>query len=315
MAVIVTVTPNPVLDRTLTVPQIAYNEMVRATASRLDWGGKGFNVSRALRAVGVDSIAMGFVGGAAGRQLARGLHDMNITTDLVHIKGETRTNIVITQVDAQRYIKVNEAGPEVQEDETAALLQQVRKRVRPGDIWVLSGSLPPGVPTDLYAQLVGIVQENGATALLDSSETPLRLGCAAAPYLVKPNATEAWEMTGQEITTQARALTAADLFLAQGIAQVALSMGADGLLLVSKQEGVWASPPRVQAKNPVGAGDALLAGIALALQQGLPLPEIARWGVAMGTAAALREGVSVGSRAEVQEMYEQVRLAVVRGST
>lgn len=311
---IVTVTPNPVLDRTLTVPHIAYNEMVRATDSRLDWGGKGFNVSRALRAVGVDSIAMGFVGGAAGRQLVRGLHGMNITTDLVYIKGETRTNIVITQVDAQRYVKVNEAGPEVQEDETAALVQQVRKRVQPGDIWVLSGSLPPGVPNDFYAQLVGIVQESGAKAFLDSSEKPLRLGCAAAPHLVKPNATEAWAMTGQEIRTETDALGAADLFLAQGIELVALSMGADGLLLVSKQEGVWANPPQVQAKNPVGAGDALLAGIAWALQRGLPLQEIARWGVAMGTAAALRDGVSVGSYAEVQEVYEQICMATVRGS-
>ena len=92
---IVTVTPNPVLDRTLTVPRIVFNEMTRATASRLDWGCKGFNVSRALQALDVESVAMGFIGGATGRMLERGLNDMGISTDFVPIVGETRTNIVI----------------------------------------------------------------------------------------------------------------------------------------------------------------------------------------------------------------------------
>ena len=309
---IFTVTPNPVLDRTLTVPTIVYNEMVRATDSRLDLGGKGFNVSRAVGAVGIESVAMGFVGGAAGQQLLHGLQEMEIATDLVPIKGETRTNIVITQADAKRYIKVNEAGPDVQVEDAVALLQRVRKRVHPGDIWVFSGSLPPGVPNDYYAQLVGIVKEHGAKALLDASGIPLRLGCAAGPYLVKPNTTEAREITGREIRNESDALFAVDLFLARGIEQVALSLGADGLLLVSSLEGVWARPPQVQARNPVGAGDALLAGIAWALQRELPLQEIARWGVAMGTAAAMCEGVSVGSRDQVRELYEQVRLEVVR---
>jgi len=335
MAVIVTVTPNPGLDRTLTVPRIVFNEMVRATKSRLDWGGKGFNVSRALQAlgedrrVGAESVAMGFVGGATGQMLERGLRDLGIATDFVHIAGETRTNTVITSADAGqhvRYIKVNEAGPTVRAEELAAFLDRVRERVRPGDFWVLSGSLPPGVPPDFYAPIITLVQERGARALLDSSGEPLRLGCTVSPYLVKPNAVEAEEMTGREVRSQLLVLNdyaklpgracpfpglpdATDFFLRQGIELVALSLGADGLLLASKQRAVWARPPRVQARNPVGAGDALLAGIAWALDHGLPLEEMARWGVATGTAAAMREGVSAGTRAKVEALYKQVQIS------
>ena len=305
---IVTVTPNPVLDRTLTVPRIVFNEVMRATSSRLDWGGKGFNVSRALQALGVESAAMGFVGGATGQMLERGLRDLGIATDFVHIAGETRTNIVVTDVGAEQYVKVNEAGPTVQAQELAAFFDQARERVRPGNIWVLSGSLTPGVPPDFYAQLIALVQAGGAKALLDSSGEPLRLGCVAGPYLAKPNAVEAEEVTRRVVSSDAGALGAAEFFLHQGIELVALSLGADGLLLASKQQAVWARPPRVQARNPVGAGDALLAGIAWALERGLPLEEVARWGVAAGTAAAVREGVSVGTRTEVEALYERVRL-------
>ena len=305
---IVTVTPNPGLDRTLTVPHIIFNEMMRATSVRLDWGGKGFNVSRALQALGVESVAMGFIGGATGQMLERGLGAMGIATDFVSITGETRTNTVITEAGAERYVKVNEPGPTVGVEELATFLDRARDYVCPADIWVLCGSLPPGVPPDFYAQLIALVQERGARALLDTSGEPLRLGCAASPYLVKPNVIEAEEVIGQQIQSDADLLRAADFFLRQGIERVALSLGADGLLLACQERAVWARPPRVPVMNPVGAGDALLAGIAWALQRQLPLEETARWGVAAGTAAAMREGVSVGTCAEVEALYRQVRI-------
>jgi 1-phosphofructokinase family hexose kinase len=313
LVVIVTVTPNPVLDRTLTVPRILFDEMIRAQAVRLDWGGKGFNVSRALKALGAASLAMGFVGGATGQMLERGLGDMGITTDLVHISAETRTNIVISDADTKRYIKVNEAGPTVRADEMAAFVDRARARVRPGDLWVLSGSLPPGLPHDFYAQLASVVQTGGAKALLDSSAEPLRQGCLASPYLVKPNAVEAAQMTGHTVNSIGDALGATGFFLRQGIQCVALSLGADGLLLAGQRRAVWARPPRVRALNPVGAGDALLAGTVWALEQQLSWEEMARWGVAAGTAAAMREGVDVGTRSEVQALYDQTQIEIVKG--
>jgi 1-phosphofructokinase family hexose kinase len=305
---IITVTLNPSLDRTLEVAHITFNEMMRATSSQLDWGGKGFNVSRALQALGAESLALGLVGGATGQMLVKGLSELGIATDLTPIAGETRTNTVVTQAGGDRYIKVNEAGPTVQAGELDQFLDRVQARVRPGDLVLLSGSLPPGVPPGIYAQLIALVQARGARALLDSSGEALRLGCAARPYLAKPNMPEAEELAGHTIRSEDETLRAVRHLLQQGMAWVALSMGAGGLLLASERGALRARPPRVQAQNPVGAGDALLAGIAWALEQELSPAEIARWAVAAGTAAAMGRGVGVGTRAEVERLYEEVAI-------
>ena len=305
---IVTVTPNPGIDRTLTVPHITFNQVLRATALRQDWGGKGVNVSRALQALGVESVAMGFVGGTTGRTMERGLNELGITTDFVHIADETRTNIVITETSAERHVKVNESGPTVQPGEIGPFFDRVRERVRPGDIWVLSGSLPPGVPPDFYAQLITLVQQQGARAFLDTSGEPLVQGCAAQPYLVKPNALEAQQVTGLEIHSQADVLQAAIHLLGQGISLVALSLGADGMLLASEQHTVWARPPDVAVQNSVGAGDALMAGMVWGLIHDLSHEEVARWAVACGTSSAGCEGVDFDTYAKVQALYQRTRV-------
>lgn len=303
---IVTLTLNPVLDHTLTVPSIRLDRVLRATRTRLDWGGKGFNVSRTLNALGMQSLAMGLVGGATGQMLEQGLVDLGITTDLVRISGQTRTNVVIIDTNAERQLKVNEAGPTVQPGELAALYGRIQEMLCPGDLWILSGSLPPGAPPDTYARLIDLVHDGGAKVLLDTSGEPLRLGCAAHPFLVKPNVVEAEEVIGNPIRVGADALESVQWFLEQGIEWVALSLGADGLYLASSNEIVRAIPPQVRVRNSVGAGDAMLAGVAWALVQALPLEEVARWGVAAGTAAAMEEGVGIGTRTEVERLYEQV---------
>ena len=305
---IVTVTPNPVLDRTMTVPEIIFDEMTRATSVRLDWGGKGFNVSRVLLALGIESIAMGFVGGSTGQRLTAGLADLGITTDFVTIAGETRTNVVITDAQAQHYVKVNEAGPTVSPEEIARFTHKVRDRATSdariaSDTWVLSGSLPPGVPPDFYATLIRLLKTHDVRVLLDASGDPLRLGCEAGPFLVKPNDIEATAITGIPVERPDDALRASRAMLNLGATQVALSLGADGLLLATQNEAVLATPPAVTVKNVTGAGDSLLAGITYALERGLPLAEQARWGVATGTASAMTEGVSIVTRESVARVY------------
>ena len=309
---IYTITLNPGLDRTLTVEAIRENEVLRATASRLDWGGKGFNVARGLHALGIPSVALGLVGGHTGQMLAEGLHALGIATDFVPIPGETRTNTVIAEAHSDRYIKVNEAGPAVPPEALDALRAQVRDLVTPGSDWAICGSLPPGVPTDFYAELVTLIQGAGARAYLDASGAAMQLGCAAAPFLIKPNAEEAHELTGITIDNLAAAQQAATHFLAQGVQMVALSLGAEGLLLATSEGSFHARPPQVTVRTLVGVGDALLAGILFALTQGMPLAEVARWGVAAGTAAAMLEGVDVGSLADVQAMAARVAVSAPR---
>ena len=213
---IVTLTPNPVLDRTLTVPHIELDEVFRATSTRLDWGGKGFNVSRALKALGKESVAMAFAGGGTGQMLEQGLHALGIETDFVSVAGETRTNVVVVDQATGRHIKVNEAGPSISPQEHDELLERVRQRVQPGDLWVLAGSLPPGLPANFYAEVIELLQGCGARAFLDTSGGPLRLGCAARPALVKPNVAEAQEITGQRVELATRCLERGQPFLAAG---------------------------------------------------------------------------------------------------
>lgn len=306
---IVTVTPNPVLDRTLTVSKLVFDEVARARKVREDWGGKGFNVSRAVQALGGESVALGFLGGAVGQKLKSGLEGLGIRVRSLSIQGENRTNVVITEAETGRYIKVNEPGPEILPSEIAAFYELVDNLARTGDIFALCGSLPPGVSPDFYAQLTVRLHAAGAKVLLDTSGEALRRGIRAKPDVIKPNDREAAALLGMPVTSPAEAARAVDNLVNMGITSVALSLGAEGLLLAEGDARVWARPPVVQARNPVGAGDALVAGMLWALARNLDVPAVARWGVASGTAAAALEGVSFGIQPEVAALVQRVVFA------
>lgn len=298
---IYTVTLNPALDREYQVPALAFGEVLRAAAVRDDLGGKGFNVSRALLALGEPSVAVGFVGGHAGRRIAEGLSALGLATELVELAGgETRTNVTVVAPD--RHVKVNEPGPAVSPEEQARLVARVRALARAGDLWVLSGSLPPGSRPELYAELVRILQGAGARALLDTSGPALRAGCAAAPFLVKPNAVEAEELTGLDAGAPAARAAAIGAVHRLGPAHVLLTLGAEGAVLSDGARTWRATPPAVDERNPIGAGDALLAGVVFGLARGLALPEALRWGVAAGAAAASLPGTAVGDRELVERL-------------
>ncbi|HEU4325977.1 MAG TPA: 1-phosphofructokinase [Roseiflexaceae bacterium] len=298
---IYTVTLNPALDRELSVPELAFDTVLRASAGRADLGGKGFNVSRMLAALGAESVALGFAGGRTGEALCDGLAAQGIATDFVWIAGETRTNVCI--VDGTRHLKVNEPGPAISGDELGELRALVRRRARPGDWWVLAGSLPPGVPDSVYADLIGDIHAAGARAALDTSGAALQHGCAARPALVKPNASEAAELIGRPVRTLDEALAAAQAL--QGIAYTAISLGADGALLAHAGRAWHASAPPIRERSAIGAGDSLLAGLLWGLAQDDPVAALC-WGVACGAATAARAGTEVGTREEVARLARQV---------
>lgn len=289
---IYTLTPNPSVDRSLTIEEIRFNTVLRSDKVRLDWGGKGFNVSRALRIMGIESVAMGWVGGGTGKMLADGLQKLGIQTDFVWVDQDTRTNTMIIEQAGDWHIKINEPGPPISSEDIEQMYLKVEGQAKKGDLWVLSGSLPPDVPEDFYARLISLFHARGVRVYLDGSGVPLLLGCQAAPYMVKPNLTEASNLVGFSIDNQEDAKRAALFFLRMGIEYFALTMGASGLLLATQQEMVIASPPKVQIKNTTGSGDALLAGVIYAQSHGMSLLDTARWGVAAGTASVENEGVS-----------------------
>lgn len=308
---IYTLTLNPALDRTLTVPHLVLDEVLRASSTQLDWGGKGFNVSRALLQLGQPSTALGFAGGETGQRLERGLKSLGITTDFIRIQGETRTNVVVIEAGSGRHIKVNEPGPQVLPEELNALVSQVSQRAAPGDLWLLCGSLPPGVDPGFFSLLIDLIQSHHAKACLDTSGEPLTLGCTSGPFLVKPNRSEAEEMVGFALNRPEDYRRAALRLFQQGVERLALSLGGDGLFLAARYGGVIARPPAVAVQSTVGAGDAALAGIIYALSHGAALDDVARWGAASGTAAAMKPGTALGSKAEIKQMLEQIQIDIV----
>jgi len=308
---IYTLTLNPAVDRELTVTAVEFDAVLRASESRVDYGGKGFNVSRLLKSLGAASTAVGFLGGRSGELLQHGLQDLGIGTDFVWVSGETRTNISIVTESHDHYIKVNEKGPQVGQASQDELLAKIDAITRPGDWWVLAGSLPPGVGDDFYARIVQVLNRHEARAVLDSTSESLRLGCAEHPFLVKPNGEEAGALTGLPMSTTAEIARAAAEIRLMGAQNVVISMGKAGALLQTGQ-GTWlVRSPVVQEKNPIGAGDSMVGGLVWALTENFPLQEALGWGVASGAATASQGGTEVGSRERIEHLVGQVSFAAV----
>jgi 1-phosphofructokinase family hexose kinase len=304
---IYTVTLNPAVDRELTVPEMEFDAVLRASESRLDFGGKGFNVSRLLKGMGTASTAVGFLGGRAGELLQDGLQALGIGTDFVWVAGETRTNVSIVTPSHAHYLKVNEKGPQVGAEKQQELLEKIDRLAQPGDWWVLAGSLPPGVANDFYARIVSVLNHHQAQAILDTTGESLRLGCTEKPYLVKPNVEEAAGLTGLALGTPDEIAGAAAQIRRMGAQNVVISMGKAGALL-STPEGTWLThSPKVKEINPIGAGDSMVGGLVWALTQNLTLKEALGWGVASGAATASLSGTEVGSRPLIEALLLEVR--------
>ena len=304
---IYTLTLNPAIDRELTVAEVQFDSVLSALKSQVDFGGKGFNVSRLLKSMGMPSTALGFIGGRTGDRLQHGLQALNIATDFVSIPSETRTNISIVTEKHDHYIKVNEKGPLVDEPKQRELLDKIASIAAAGDWWVLAGSLPPGVPDSFYAQIIEILNEHQAISILDTTGESLRLGCDAKPFLVKPNAEETQKLTGLPVDTVSQIAIAAVELRKMGAQNVVISLGKKGALLQTA-EGSWlVHSPKIKEKNPIGAGDSMVGGLVWALSQGYPLKESLGWGAASGAATASMSGTEVGSRALIEELFQQVR--------
>jgi len=308
---IYTLTLNPAVDRELAVDKIIFDTVLRASEWRVDCGGKGFNVARMLQSLGTSSVALGFAAGKSGALLDDTLRLLGIETDFVWIGGETRTNVCIVSADHAHHVKVNEPGPTVSETDLAKLIQKVRDLARTDDGWVLAGSLPPGVPPAFYAEIITILQSAGARVFLDTSDEALRQSCPAKPFIVKPNAAEAQELTGLPINTPAEIAAVGAAIQAMGPGNVIISLGKQGALLVDGK-GAWlAASPEIVERNPIGAGDSMVAGLVWGLSQGHSMPDALCRGIACGAATASQGGTAVGSLVQVNELLSQVRLSEV----
>lgn len=279
---IVTLTPNPSLDRTLELTELLRGEVIRATAVRVDPGGKGINVSLALTATGHASRAVVPLGGYEGEQLGAAITDAGIELVVVAVAESVRTNLSLTEPDGT-VTKVNAPGPQLSTGEAEALRTTTVASLVGADWLAVCGSMPPGAPDRLYADLVDEAHTAGVRIAVDASGAPLAAAIAAGPDLIKPNVHELAELTGRPLRRLGEVLDAANELRDRGVKSVAVSLGADGAILV-EDTGAWhATTPPITVRSAVGAGDAMVAGLLAASGQG---PDALRHGVAYGSGAA-----------------------------
>ena len=274
---IITVTLNPSLDRTIEVAELARGAMVRATATRLDPGGKGVNVARALAAHKIPTCAVVPLGGAEGAQLTELLEQEGIDVCAVPVRGSTRSNVSLVEPDGT-VTKINEPGVQLGAADLDEIVAAVLS-VADGADWVVAcGSLPPGVPSAFYARLGRLLPVRFA---VDSSGPALTEAIGAGPALIKPNRNELAELVGFRIETAADAVRAAAEVRAAGVTAVLASLGADGAVLVDGQGVRYGDSPVDRRRSAVGAGDAMLAGYLAGFMTGAdPLVEALSWGAA-----------------------------------
>lgn len=278
---IVTVTPNPSVDRTLVVDEFREGGVNRALDSHVEPSGKGVNVTRALITNGVASTAVLPLGGSEGDQLASLLKAERVPFVPVPIASPIRVNISLVRTSGSA-TKINERGPLLSREEVADLMLTVVGLVDDASWVVASGSLPQGVEPGFYAELAERVHEAGAKYALDTSGLALRLGAATGPDLLKPNVDELADVVDKPIRTFGDAVAAASE-LRQDNTTVLVSLGPDGALLVTAESALHAEAPVGRPRNTIGAGDNLLAGYLAAAER--------------SNTAALREAVAYGSAA------------------
>ena len=299
---IVTLTPNPSVDRTVSITGLQRGEVQRATASRIDPGGKGVNISRALTAHKARTVAILPAGGPEGHLLAELLAEAGIDVTIVPIEGSIRANVALVEPDGTT-TKINEPGPHLSSAEVGALFASAEATLGKAPSWLVgSGSLPPGVDQDLYAELVLRCRDAGVRVAIDASGLALRNAVAAGPDLIKPNLEELEELVDRSLVTLGDVLSASTDLVTHGVATVVVSMGRHGALLVSPSVTAHAVADVSSPLSTVGAGDALLAGYLYATSSGSTPVEALRTGVAWGAAAVSLPGSRMPTPADVADI-------------
>lgn len=304
---IYTVTLNPAVDKTVYVDDFALDAVNRAHEVRVDAGGKGINVSKTVKAsFGGESRAVAILGGAAGTGIQNALDAAGIATLPFLNTGETRTNTKIVDLVNKTYTDVNEPGAPVSDGLLSTVLTKTALELAPGDIVVLSGSLPKGAPTDTYATWIHACRGAGARTVLDADGDVMRAGIEAAPFLAKPNEIELGRIVGRDLKTDTEIVEAARTLLDKGIEQVMVSMGGDGAIFVTTERTYRLHQPKVEVVSTVGAGDSVVAALVYALDSGMETEKAIRLSMATGAATVTQPGTKPADPADIERLLDEV---------
>lgn len=303
---IFTVTLNPALDKTVEIPNFTLGAVNRITSLRTDPGGKGINVSKVIAKLEGNSTALGILGGNTGQAIADGLNKMGLNCSFLRVEGETRTNLKVIDPVNHTNTDINEPGFEVTEMFLEILLKNLTQMIKLGDIVVLSGSLPKGAPKDTYAAWITRCKDAGAKVFLDADGDVLLKSLPARPYLVKPNNDELSRLVGRELSTVEELAEVAKHLLDDGIEKVVVSMGGKGALYVTKDVTLYAEGLKVPVGSTVGAGDSVVASLAVAEERGMSLEDTVVLSTATGAANVMCSGTQAAEYAVIQSLMPQV---------
>ncbi|MDC6389078.1 1-phosphofructokinase family hexose kinase [Maribacter sp. PR1] len=304
---IITLTVNPAIDKSTTVAGIKPNSKLRCSSPVYEAGGGGINVSRVLHELGGTSLCMYMAGGPTGSHLNDMLVDFGIPQLVVPIEGWVRENIAVTDTKNKEQYRFGMPGPMIKEQEWKKTLEQLEAVLTEGDILVASGSLCPGMPTDFFARISKIAGDKNVKYILDTSGEALLKGARTGVYLLKPNLGELATLCGVKTISFLELESIAQTFLKNNPCEVlVVSLGPQGAVMLTAQSVDYISAPIVCQKSTIGAGDSMVAGMVLALAQGKSLQEMAKYGVACGTAATMTSGTQLCKRKDVEELNDWI---------
>ena len=305
---IVTLTVNPALDKTTTVENIKPESKLRCESPTFEAGGGGINVSRAIKKMGGDSLAIYTAGGPIGSMLVDKLNEEEITSDIIDVEGNSRENFTVVKTATNEQFRFGMPGPSVSDEEWKQSLTKV-KALEGCEYLVASGSLCPGMPIDYYAQIAQIAKDKGIKLILDTSGEALRLALEVGVHLIKPNINELRSFVGKEVLTDDYLREAATEFIKSGKTDLLIvSLGEVGAKIFSKDEEFHAIPPHRRKNSTVGAGDSMVAGTVMSLVEGKPLNEVIKWGVSCGTAATMNNGTGLCKPEDVKDLLENITM-------
>lgn len=307
MANIVTITTNPVLDKSADIEQVVPDRKLRCRPPRFEPGGGGINVSRAIQRLGGDSLAIFTAGGPFGEMFKHLLDEEEVSSYPVQISGNTRESFTVFECASNQQFRFIMPGPKLSQGEWESCLSAVTELKPSPEYVVASGSLPPGVPEYFYGLLAEAISGSDTKLIVDTSGAELRAAVKHGVYLLKPNMRELKHLAGEEIKTEEEQERVAERLIQEGNAQVVIvSLGAAGALLVADGVSERIRAPTVQIRSKIGAGDSMVAGIVLALSRGRSLSEAARYGVAAGAAAVSTPGTELCPREKTDSLFKKI---------
>lgn len=307
---IVTLTANPAIDKTITVDRLVFEDRAYIESTTESAGGRGINASRVLHSFGAETVAILVSGGDNSQCFEELLAAAGFPTAVVRISHPIRNNLTISDQQGLT-VKLNERGPEVSAEEVQALERAVADRLDGAQWLMICGSTPPGVDPDFYCRLIELARGRNVKTLLDTDGDALPRGIEAKPTMVKPNQQEAERLLNRALITRAHFRSAVRRIKAMGAESVMLSLGSRGVVAINGDQIIEATPPRIEALCPIGAGDAAAAAFVWADTNGNGFAECLRWSVAAGTASAQLPGVTFASLDQVREVYRSVEVKPV----